>query len=200
MSRSRLSRSVLACCLAGSSLATFACSGAEDSSPEESETDTLSESVKRAPFPALPSPTLAVPEGNRLAFYLDAVGVQIYVCQASATGVAWTLKAPEATLYDQRGRVAGTHYAGPTWQANDGSKVVGTRLAGFTDDPSAIPALLLQAASTEGAGRMKHVTYIQRLETTGGLAPSTGCDADHVNATTRVDYTATYYFYSAKCK
>ncbi len=44
---------------------------------------------------------------------------------------------------------------------------------------------------------MAGVTYVQRLDTTGGLAPATGCDASHVGDTARIDYTATYYFYKA---
>jgi hypothetical protein len=139
-----------------------------------------------------------VPEGNLLAFALGAVGVQIYVCRADATGVfSWTFTAPEATLYGCGGE-AGTHYAGPTWEALDGSKVVAARVAGHSPDPSAIPELLLQATAHEAAGLMANVTYIQRLETTGGLAPATGCDAGHLGEISRIDYTATYYFYRAR--
>jgi hypothetical protein len=62
---------------------------------------------------------------------------------------------------------------------------------------SAIPELLLEAASHAGAGKMAEVTYIQRLNTAGGLAPATGCDASHINATAKVPYTAQYAFYKA---
>jgi hypothetical protein len=140
--------------------------------------------------------SLAVPRGNRLAFQLDADGVQIYQCQAPATGApAWVFQAPAADLTKKNGRSAGTHYAGPTWESNDGSTVVGSKLASYTGDASAIPWLLLQAASHTGRGHMSKVTFIQRLDTAGGLAPSTGCDAEHVGRTTGVAYTATYAFY-----
>ena len=178
------------------------CGGAVDESNSSDTTGATSQELKRCP-PAVPDPSLAVPAGNKVAFELDAVGVQIYTCQASGAAYSWTLKAPDATLY-ARGRVVGKHYAGPTWEYKDGSKVVGSRLAGFTPDPSAIPWLLLQAASHEGDGRMSNISYIQRLETTGGLAPSSGCDADHVGAEARVDYTAAYVFFqpghSCGCK
>jgi hypothetical protein len=147
--------------------------------------------------PALPSPTLAVPDGNKLKFSYDAVGVQIYACSVTATGFGWVFKAPEANLYDKHGRDAGIHYAGPTWESTDGSTVVAARVAGFTADPTAIPALLLGAVSHTGEGQMSEVTYIQRLDTVGGLAPTSGCDAGHVDELARVDYTATYYFYEA---
>jgi hypothetical protein len=152
-----------------------------------------------ATLPALPSPTLAVPEGNELAFHADASGVQIYACAASATGTAWALEGPEASLRDQHGHVVFKHYAGPTWQSvSDNSKVVASKVSDFTANPKAIPELLLHATSHEGAGVMADVTYIQRLKTSGGLAPREGCDAAHIGASARIAYTASYFFYRAK--
>jgi hypothetical protein len=146
--------------------------------------------------PPLPSPTLAVPAGNRLALSVDATGVQIYSCKATATGFAWTFVAPRADLFDDGHELVGKHFAGPTWEwLDDGSTVVGAKVAGFTPDPAAIPWLLLSAASHGGQGRMSKVSYIQRLQTTGGLAPASGCDASHVGAGAEVAYTARYYFY-----
>jgi hypothetical protein len=192
MLRTQYTVPVLAACLL---LGPLACSAAN----EKGEDEAVASAGLSLRLPPLPSPTLAVPAGNRLKFYADAIGVQIYACEATATGFAWTFRAPEASLLDRRGRVVIDHYAGPTWEwVADGSKVVAARVAGFTDDPSAIPELLLQATSHENAGRLSQVTYIQRLETTGGLAPSAGCDAEHIGVTVRVDYTATYFFYEAK--
>jgi len=189
----------LASCVFPSAIALFAiaCGGAPDES--QAPIDEVGSSVQDLRSPPLPSSTLAVPSGNRLAFFYDGVGVQIYQCQATATGYGWVFEAPEATLYDQHGRVEGKHYAGPTWQSKDGSTVVGSKLAAFTADPTSIPELLLQAVSHTGHGKMSDVTYVQRLDTVGGLAPSTGCDATTVNTEARVDYTATYYFYTAAC-
>lgn len=157
----------------------------------------VAEQALSACLPDIP-PELAVPAGNRLAFLLDATGVQIYDCKASADGssAAWTFRAPEADLL-KRDHIAGSHYAGPTWEALDGSTVVGARLAGASVDPTAIPWLLLQAKSHTGDGRMSEVTFIQRLNTTGGLAPSTGCDLDHLGAEADVPYTALYTFSKA---
>ncbi|HEX3854463.1 MAG TPA: DUF3455 domain-containing protein [Polyangiaceae bacterium] len=152
-----------------------------------------------ATLPALPSPTLAVPEGNQLAFHADATGVQIYACAANAAGVAWAFQGPEASLRDQHGHVVFKHYAGPTWQSvSDNSKVVASKVSDFSANPKAIPELLLRASSHEGAGVLADVTYIQRLKTSGGLAPSAGCDAAHVGATVRIAYSASYFFYRAK--
>jgi len=128
----------------------------------------------------------------------DAVGAQIYGCAAKpgSGGFEWTLKAPEAVLTDGSGKPAIKHFAGPTWQANDGSQVVG-EIAARADAPGgqAIPWLLLKAKSHEGAGEFAAVTYIQRIDTKGGLAPTAGCDAAHVGQEQKVPYTAVYVFY-----
>jgi hypothetical protein len=128
-------------------------------------------------------------------------GVQIYACtKGSSDGAAiWKLKGPEAALYDDGGKPIGKHFAGPTWQANDGSTVVGEAIA-HADAPghTAIPWLLLKAKSHEGNGAFADVTYIQRLETTGGLAPTAACDPKRDSAERRVPYTATYVFFRGK--
>ena len=154
---------------------------------------TRSERLKA--LPPLASPTLAVPEDSQLAFHYDAVGVQVYTCQATKTGYAWTFQAPEAKLFDRRGQLVLEHYAGPTWESvSDHSKVVAKKVAEFSARADAIPELLLQVTSHEGQGALAHVTYIQRLHTTGGVAPAVGCDQSHDGAAVRVDYTATYTF------
>jgi hypothetical protein len=156
---------------------------------------TLNSSELEAP-PPLPSVSLAVPGGNQLAFSLLATGVQIYVCQQAVAGFSWSLQAPEASLVDASGQQIVKHTAGPTWESlEDGSKVAATKLEAFADKPNAIPALLLQAHAHSGPGRMAKVSYIQRLETNGGVAPSGGCDAERAGALSRVPYTARYYFY-----
>src|SRR5258706_15334942 len=111
--------------------------------------------------------SLEVAESNKVDMHVYAVGVQIY----RWNGTAWAFVAPAAVLYaneDHDGEV-GTHYAGPTWESSSGSKVVGLRLAGCTPNPNAIPWLLLKAVSNSGPGILEHVTYIQRVNTVGGL-------------------------------
>lgn len=151
-------------------------------------------SVCRAAMP----PALTAPAGNGLAFELLAEGVQIYSCAQSsnAAGPAWALQAPEAKLIDGRGQYAGTHRAGPTWEALDGSSVVGAKIEAAPSDSGAIPWLLLRAASHGGGpGRMADVTFVQRIQTSGGIAPSEGCSAATVGAVARVPYHAVYCFY-----
>jgi hypothetical protein len=99
-------------------------------------------------------------------------------------------------LFNARGEVVGSHFAGPTWQGQDGSGVVGAVLA-RADAPSknAIPWLLLEAKSRTGGGAFSTMIHIQRLDTKGGVAPKKGCDATHAGEEERVPYEATYAFY-----
>lgn len=142
---------------------------------------------------------LRVPEGNSLFLVGHAVGVQIYGCTVTASGTAWTLLAPRADLYGDNGRLIATHFAGPTWQADDGSRVVGQKVAGVIVDPTAIPWLKLSAASTASGpdgDRLAHTTFVQRLNAVGGLPPAASeCDATSVGVRAEVPYTADYYFW-----
>ena len=123
-------------------------------------------------------------------------GAQIYTCKASSGGYAWSLKAPDASLYDAKGNIIGKHFAGPSWQASDGSVVVGAPLnVSPSPNAGAIAWLVLQAKSHSGDGAMAHVQYIVRTRTEGGMAPASGCDAGHAGSEVRVPYSAIYLFF-----
>jgi hypothetical protein len=147
-------------------------------------------------------PTIDVRAGNKLFLVGHAVGVQIYSCNATAGGFSWGLVAPRADLYDDTGKLVMTHYGGPTWEARDGSKVVGRRVDQANVDPTAIPWLLLEAASTSAGpdgDRLVRTSFIQRIATTGGLAPAAAdCNASTAGAVREVPYTADYYFWKTK--
>ena len=139
------------------------------------------------------------PPSQHSVLTVTGKGVQIYTCQLLANVPQWVFQAPEATLTDSTGNPVGTHGAGPIWTSRDGSSVKGEVLQkSASPEPTAIPWLLLKAASVSGSGIMTKVEFIRRSDTRGGIAPTTGCDAEHLNATIRVPYTATYTFYSAK--
>ena len=155
---------------------------------------TLADQDDDSRAPSLPSPAcdgLQVPAGNKLSFHAYAAGVQIY----RWSGTNWAFVAPEAALYADScyDDPIGIHYAGPTWESKDGSKVVGTRKAGCTPNRGAIPWLLLGAASNSGHGKFERVTYIQRVSTIGGTAPAEA--GAFIGDEARVPYTAEYYFY-----
>ena len=159
------------------------------------------DSSPRLSVPVVPD-TIKVSPTDKLSFAANGKGVQIYECRAKkddATQYEWVLKAPEADLFDGRGKKIGRHYGGPTWQSSDGSKVVG-ELKGSepSTDANAIPWLLLGAKKHEGDGVFRRVNSIQRLETMGGKAPGGGCDESSVGKELQVPYSAKYYFYVSK--
>ncbi len=149
------------------------------------------------PMPAAGAQTVSIapPPGTRLLLSVRGDGVQIYTCAQDQANWIWRLKAPEATLIDPQGKVIGRHGAGPTWQLEDGSAIKGTLIAS-QPQVTAIPWLLLSAQSTGGAGLLDHARFVQRTDTVGGRAPSTGCNAANVQGETRVPYSAKYSFYS----
>jgi hypothetical protein len=147
-------------------------------------------------------PPLRVPTNAALTLQVHAAGVQIYRCRAAkddAARVEWVLREPEADLSDRAGNKIGKHYAGPTWEATDGSKVTGEVAArANSPDPDAVAWLLLSAKSTSGNGVLGRVRFIQRLRTVGGNAPSDGCNQASAGGEVRVAYSAEYWFYSDK--
>jgi hypothetical protein len=136
--------------------------------------------------------TLKPPANETLALKAQAAGDQIYTCDGSA----WVLSGPDAKLTDEAGKQVGSHFAGPTWEWSDRSRVTGRAVANATPDPESIPWLLLTAAQHQGDGMLKSVSSIQRLSTKGGKAPASGCDASHKGQEARSHYTAVYYFYT----
>ena len=145
------------------------------------------------PTPELPCVDLEITESSKVIFRAYAIGVQIY----RWNGASWAFVAPEANLYADGGYrgLVGTHYAGPTWESNSGSKVVAARAGGCTPDPTAIAWLLLKTVAADGPGIFSDVTYIHRLNTVGGSAPSN--PGSWIGEIVRVPYTAEYYFYDA---
>lgn len=145
----------------------------------------------------LPSPLcdkIQVPQGNQLAFHVYAQGFQVY----RWNGATWDFVGPIATLSASdnfKGEV-GIHYSGPTWESKSGSKVVAKRVDGCSPDANAIPWLLLETVSTNGPGIFSLITYIQRVNTTGGLIPSV--NGSTVGELKEVPYTAEYFFYRAE--
>jgi FtsP/CotA-like multicopper oxidase with cupredoxin domain len=150
------------------------------------------------PAPVVPGP-IQVPAGNKVFLVGHAVGVQIYSCNATPSGFGWGFVAPRANLYGDNGKLIITHFGGPTWQAKDGSTVVGRVEASVTVDATAIPWVRLSAASTAAGpdgDRLVHTSYIQRIATTGGLAPAAAeCTATTAGTVAEVPYTADYYFW-----
>jgi len=146
----------------------------------------------------VPAP-LAAASGEQLLRVVPARGVQIYECRVADGKAGWAFVAPDARLLDSRGTAIGHHGAGPYWEARDGSRIVGTVKA-RSDSPvdGAVPWLLLATRSTGAEGDFSRVTSVQRVNTAGGVAPATACTPPMAGKSVRVDYTADYYFYTAR--
>lgn len=170
--------------------------------------------AQRIAAPVVPN-TLQVPAGNRAFLLGHATGTQNYICLPSASGFSWTLVGPQATLFNDDDRQVITHFLSPnpdeaglaraTWQhSRDTSAVWGRAIASSTDPDfvaaGAIPWLLLQVVGSadgpEDGDRLTRATYLHRVNTAGGLAPSTGCaQATDVGARAFAPYLADYIFY-----
>ena len=145
------------------------------------------------PSPSVPD-QIKVGDGNKVFLVGHAVGVQIYTCNGST----WSSAVPRANLYDDNGKLIITHFAGPTWQAKDGSRAVGTVVDKVIPDRTAIPWVLLSTTTTPGpdGDRLVDTSFIQRINTTGGLTPpAADCNAATAGTVVEVPYTADYVFW-----
>ena len=154
------------------------------------------------PEPSVPQ-QIAVLDGFSPFLVAHAAGVQIHECIQDAGAHRWRFVGPRADLYGDNGKPIATHFAGPSWQARDGSKVTAT-LDGDGSvkvDPTGIPWLRLRVTSaTPGSDgdRLTATKYIQRVNTAGGLAPAaTDCNATTLGQVAEVPYTADYVFWKA---
>lgn len=109
-----------------------------------------------------------VDEGEALS--VSATGVQIYDCRTDSKGqLSWQFREPLATLIHD-GKTIGRHFAGPNWQLDDGSEIVGKVIAqspGAT--PKDISLLKLDVLNHLGNGVLSKVTSVQRVDTLGGV-------------------------------
>ncbi len=141
---------------------------------------------------------VTAPAGNKVVMKTVGMGDLTYECRAKAgttDAFEWVFAGPNAVLYDMNKVAVGKYYGGPTWEPNDGSKVTGKQLAVAPGAAGSIPLQLVQANPATGNGAMTGVTYIQRLNTVGGVAPGDACAAANVGSKKLVKYQADYLFY-----
>ena len=133
---------------------------------------------------------IAVEENNKVHFHGFGVGVQIYTWDGSSWGPA----VPRATLFDEDGNIVASHFVGPTWRSNSGSTVRAAVVQPtVTVDTNAIPWVRLQAVTTQGPGIFAETTFVQRVNTVGGKAPS--ANGTFVGQIAEVPYAADYFFF-----
>jgi hypothetical protein len=162
--------------------------------------------------------SLQVPAGNSQYMATEAAGTQNYICLPTTTGVAWGFLGPQATLFNAQGHQIMTHFLSPnplqagapraTWQhSHDTGTVWAAAIASYGEsdyvEAGAVPWLLLEVVGAQAGvsrgDRISDTTYIQRVNTSGGVAPATGCSAaGDIGKRVMVPYTTTYVFYRAR--
>jgi hypothetical protein len=190
-------------------LAVFVGCGSESpapvsSSPSPTATAAATKPAEKAVAASAPAPNLtqitvawdAPVDGRPVYMKVRAEGVQIYQSQKDAAGAyAWKWVAPEALLYDDKGRNIGKHGAGPFWELQDGSKVIAAKV-GEEAHEGTLPWVLMKTSSTNEKGKLAVVKYVKRIDTTGGLPPGMAASGDHAGKEERAPYRATYVFYA----
>jgi hypothetical protein len=159
--------------------------------------------------------TIAVPAGSKAFLIGHAVGTQNYICLPDGAGAKWVLFGPQATVFDDNGKQIMTHFLSPnpaesgtpraTWQHSDRTSAVWAMKVAESDDPryvepGAIKWFLLQVKGAEEGSRpddrLMQTTVVQRVNTSGGVAPASECAvAGDVGKTKFVPYSADYVFY-----
>ena len=179
--------------------------------------------AKHVTPPPVPD-NLVVLEGNTAFLVGHAIGTQNYVCLPSGGGFAYVLFTPEATLFDKNDKQIITHYFSPnltptdpneaadtiraTWQDSDTSTVWAKAIASasHTSDPDfvadgAVAWLNLMVVGAQdgprGGDTLSDTTFIQRLNTSGGVAPTDCTSSADVGKEAFVPYTADYFFFSS---
>ena len=146
----------------------------------------------------LPEPVRA-PAGSKMAMKAVGVGELTYECRAKAgdaSAFEWVFVGPMAKLMDpSSSKEVGKYYAGPTWESMDGSKITGKQVAVAPSSPGNIPMQLVKTEPAMGNGAMTGITYIQRVNTKGGVAPTDPCNCRRSGTKKQVPYQADYVFY-----
>lgn len=146
--------------------------------------------------------SIKVPAGNKAVLETVGAGLINYECREkkdAAGQFEWVFVGPDATLSDRAGKQVGKYYGPPaTWESADGVKITGTQQAVSSNGSGNIPLQLVKANPATGSGAWNGVTYIQRLATVGGVAPTSTCSADTKGHKQTVGYQADYVFWKAE--
>jgi hypothetical protein len=167
------------------------------------------------PLPPMPD-NLKVTDGSKVFLVGHAIGTQNYICLPSGTGFAFALFTPQATLSDNSQEQIITHFFSPnpengniraTWEHSRDTSTIwaATVPDGVSTNPDfvakgAVAWLKLKVENHRdgptGGDKLSGTTFVQRLSTSGGLAPATGCASlSDVGTKAFMPYTADYFFY-----
>lgn len=164
-------------------------------------TDNAMPKAMTAPVPA----TIQVPAGNKMVLETLHTGEIKYQCRIKAgtdNQAAWLFIGPDARILKRDGNNSnkdiGRYYGPPaTWEGTDGAKVVGMQVSVAPNGAANIPLQLVKITTSTGAGELAGTTFVQRLNTKGGVAPSGPCTVASLNNTVFVPYQSDYIFWKA---
>jgi hypothetical protein len=148
--------------------------------------------------PAGLSAGLRAPANEEPAFMLSGNGAYVYECRQSVLDpnvYEWSFVVPDATLYDGSRTVARHATPGMFEATSDRSTISGIVRASQAAGVANLPWVSMQTQPMSPEGLFAGVTSIQRVNTSGGAAPTTGCGPTSLGSETRVAYQADYYFY-----
>ena len=155
----------------------------------------VSPGISAGAIPAAVQPPATARERLRTV----AIGDLTYECRRhllEPTRFVWSFVVPNATLYDEARRPVGRYYAGPTWEGNDRSKVTGRQVGSVRAAGNDLPLQLIKAEVSTGNGIMKGVSYIPRLNISGGI-PDGPCGPAEAGRRQQVKFQADYIFFQA---
>ena len=159
------------------------------------------------PEPAGLSPQMRVGANEEAAFMLSGSGVHVYQCRvtandatinAAANTFGWSFVAPDATLFEGARSAARLTSPNLIESTNDRGSVSGLMRSTQSAGGNNLPWTAMRALPVGDTGLFAGVTSIQRVNTNGGAAPFTGCNAGAVGSEARVAYRADYYFYKRR--
>jgi hypothetical protein len=140
---------------------------------------------------------IKVPSDHEPVLRLAARGVQVFRCEKRDGQGLWAFRQPDAQLVDASGKVVGRHGANFTFEHIDGSRLVAT-IAAYDDAPKSTDLKwLLFTTKSFGKGAFDGITHVQRVNTAGGMPPSS-CDVAHAGRVLRVDFTSDFVFYKPR--
>ena len=148
--------------------------------------------------PAGVGPQIAPAANEAPDFVLRASGDHVYECRAVQGGYAWVFLNPDATLFEGTRSVA-THTTPGQWDSSSDRSSTSGRIAGTQPAGAGnLPWALYRTQSGTGSGMFDNVTSVQRVNTSGGVAPTAGCTDTSAGSETRVGFTADFYFYKRR--
>ena len=138
--------------------------------------------------------SIKVPDDQMPVLRFAARGVQVFRCEQRDGTYGWWYRLPEAELFDAAGAVVARHGTDFSFEHVDGSRLLGKVAASDSAPSDQDLRWLLLSTRAFGQGAFTGITYVQRVNTKGGIPPAR-CERKQENQVLRVDFSAEFVFY-----